>query len=107
MSALRGWDGFWGTGESWVGGAGGGSSESIKVHFKVIHHASQRRNSTYCSFVFLQCVYLFVCVHKYHTAKKIIIIIIITNNSTKEKKEEKENPQNIILFLITRMNQVQ
>lgn len=70
-------------------------SESRKVHLKVIHHSPQRRNSTYCLLDFVECVYLFVCVHKYHTANN--------NNSTKEKKEN--NPQNIILFLITRMNQ--
>lgn len=41
------------------------------------------------------CVIVSLCVHKYHTANNY------NNNSTKEN----ENPQNIILFLITRMNQ--
>lgn len=41
------------------------------------------------------CVFVSLCVHKYHTANNY------NNNSTKEN----ENPQNIILFLITRMNQ--
>lgn len=70
------------------------------MHFKVIHHSPQRRNSTYCLLEFVECVYLFECVF-INTIQQIIIIIIIIQ----QKKKKEINPQNIILFLITRMNQ--
>lgn len=53
---------------------------------------------------FVECVYLFECVF-INTIQQIIIIIIIIIIQQKKKKEEEINPQNIILFLITRMNQ--
>lgn len=47
---------------------------------------------------FVECVYSFECVF-INTIQQIIIIIII------QQKKKEINPQNIILFLITRMNQ--
>lgn len=62
----------------------GYQKEEKCIKFKVILHSRQRRNSTYCLLEFVECVYLFVCVHKYHTANNNNY----NNNSTKEKRNK-------------------
>lgn len=57
-------------------------AKKIKILKKSIkRHASQRRNSTYCLLIFVQCVYLCVFIN---TIQQIIIIIIQHKRKRKE-----------------------